>query len=192
MEVEIYFGQELKENSLASCCTRTVNKERCTQRRNEVRGAAHNITSGAANQVAYRGIPATVKREEPHVIKAMKEIHDITLLPPVPVLRLPRPPSPSGRGFDPSSPRALAMCPPVEHQRSRSTLRQLFLRSLLASAGLPVTFSLYQRVTVGAQRFNACDMEANNFQVSGLQTPLGVQKEAVIRGQDIISYSFHL
>ncbi|KAM4695752.1 gem-associated protein 7 [Rhinophrynus dorsalis] len=122
----------------------------------------------------------------------MRETSDPPLLPQVPILRLPRPPSPSGRGFDPSSPRALAHCPPAAHQKCRSSLRQLFLRSLLASAGLPVTFSLYQRVTVSAQRFNACDIEVGNFQVSDLQTPLGVQKEALIRGQDIISYSFQL
>ncbi|XP_063289383.1 gem-associated protein 7 [Pelobates fuscus] len=122
----------------------------------------------------------------------MKESNDPPLLPQVPIVRLPRAPSPNGRGFDPSSPRALALCPPVTHQKARSTLRQHFLRSLLASAGLPVTFTLYQRVTVSAGRFNACDMEANNFQVSDLQTPLGVEKEALIRGQDIISYSFHL
>ncbi|KAM9329568.1 gem-associated protein 7 [Gastrophryne carolinensis] len=114
------------------------------------------------------------------------------LLPQVPVIRLPRPPSPSGRGFDPCSPRALAHRAPDEHQKIRSTLRQLFLRSLLASSGLPVTFTMYQRVTVGAERFNACDMEARNFQVSNLQTPLGVQSEALIRGLDVISYSFVL
>ncbi|XP_053544784.1 gem-associated protein 7 [Bombina bombina] len=114
------------------------------------------------------------------------------LLPQVPILRLPRPPSPSGRGFDPTSPRALSFAPPVAHQKTRSSLRQLFLHSLLASAGLPVTFTLYQRVAVSAQCFNACDIEGHNFQVSDLQTPLGVQKEALIRGQDIISYSFRL
>ncbi|XP_077331276.1 gem-associated protein 7 [Lithobates pipiens] len=114
------------------------------------------------------------------------------LLPQVPVIRLPRPPSPSGRGFDPSSPRALAHSAPDSHQKTRSTLRERFLRSLLASSGLPVTFTMYQRVTVCAEKFNACDMEAYNFQVSNLQTPLGVQGEALIRGPDIISYSFYI
>ncbi|XP_075066192.1 gem-associated protein 7 [Mixophyes fleayi] len=114
------------------------------------------------------------------------------LLPQVPIIRLPRPPSPSGRGFDPSSPRALAHCSPDSHQKTRASLRLLFLRSFLASAGLPVSFTLYQRVAVCAERFNACDMEGHNFQVSNLQTPLGVQKEALIRGPDIISYCFHI
>ncbi|XP_068090676.1 gem-associated protein 7 [Hyperolius riggenbachi] len=122
----------------------------------------------------------------------MTEISDPPLLPQVPIIRLPRPPSPSGRGFDPSSPRALAHGAPDVYQKLRSSLRQLFLRSLLASAGLPVTFTMYQRVSVSAERFNACDMEAHNFQVSNLQTPLGVQDEALIRGPDIISYSFCL
>ncbi|XP_075464867.1 gem-associated protein 7 [Ascaphus truei] len=121
----------------------------------------------------------------------MKET-DPPLLPLVPVLRLPLPPSTSGRGFDPSSPRALALSPPAVQQRTRASLRQSFLRSVLSSAGHPVTFTLYQRVTVAAQRFNVCDIEGLNFQVSNLQTPLGVQKEALLRGPDIISYSFHL
>nr|ACO51774.1 Gem-associated protein 7 [Aquarana catesbeiana] len=115
------------------------------------------------------------------------------LLPQVPVIRLPRPPSPSGRGFDPTSPRALAYsAPDSSYQKTRSSLRERFLRSLLASSGLPVTFTMYQRVTVCAEKFNACDMEAYNFQVSNLQTPLGVQGEALIRGPDIISYSFYI
>ncbi|XP_075172935.1 gem-associated protein 7 isoform X2 [Anomaloglossus baeobatrachus] len=122
----------------------------------------------------------------------MGEKREPPLLPQVPILRLPRPPSPSGRGFDPASPRALAHHSSDAHQKIRSSLRLHFLRSLLASAGLPVTFTLYQRVAVSAERFNACDIEGHNFQVSNLQTPLGVQKEALIRGPDIISYSFHL
>ncbi|XP_072009386.1 gem-associated protein 7 isoform X1 [Engystomops pustulosus] len=124
--------------------------------------------------------------------RSMSEKREPPLLPQVPIIRLPRPPSPSGRGFDPSSPRALAHSNSDGHQKTRSNLRLCFLRSLLASSGLPVTFTLYQRVSVSAERFNACDIEGHNFQVSNLQTPLGVQKEALIRGPDIISYSFHL
>ncbi|XP_044127722.1 gem-associated protein 7 isoform X2 [Bufo gargarizans] len=124
---------------------------------------------------------------------SMSEKREPPLLPQVPIIRLPRPPSPSGRGFDPSSPRALAHHgSDAESQKVRSTLRLHFLRSLLASSGLPVAFTLYQRVTVSAGRFNTCDIEGHNFQVSNLQTPLGVQSEALIRGPDIISYSFHL
>ncbi|XP_075682529.1 gem-associated protein 7 isoform X1 [Rhinoderma darwinii] len=122
----------------------------------------------------------------------MGEKREPLLLPQVPIIRLPRPPSPSGCGFDPSSQRALAHRIPDAHQKIRSNLRLHFLRSLIASSGCPVTFTLYQRVTVSAERFNVCDIEGHNFQVSNLQTPLGVQKEALIRGPDIISYSFHL
>ncbi|XP_040273121.1 gem-associated protein 7 isoform X1 [Bufo bufo] len=121
-----------------------------------------------------------------------KRVSEHPLLPQVPIIRLPRAPSPSGRGFDPSSPRALAHHGSDGYQKVRSTLRLHFLRSLLASSGLPVAFTLYQRVTVSAGRFNTCDIEGHNFQVSNLQTPLGVQSEALIRGPDIISYSFHL
>lgn len=125
---------------------------------------------------------------------------------PVSVLRLPRGPEPNSRGFDPSSPRYIALCPTTipassgkeadsinleEEQRSRSELRERFLRSLIAMTGKEVQFSLYEKVQVQAT-FAASDIDILNFQVSNLQTPLGVQKEALLRCQDMISYSFHL
>ncbi|NXE57780.1 GEMI7 protein, partial [Casuarius casuarius] len=50
---------------------------------------------------------------------------------------------------------------------------------------------LFERVSVAA-RFGASDLDGLNFQVSELQTPLGVQKEALLRCADIIAYTFHL
>ncbi|XP_072551371.1 gem-associated protein 7 [Salminus brasiliensis] len=125
---------------------------------------------------------------------------------PVSVLRLPRGPEPNSRGFDPNSPRYIALCPttipassgneagPVtleEEQRLRSELRERFLRSLLAMTSKQVHFSLYEKVQVQA-KFGASDIDILNFQVSDLQTPLGVQKEALLRCQDMISFTFHL
>ncbi|XP_026865893.2 gem-associated protein 7 [Electrophorus electricus] len=125
---------------------------------------------------------------------------------PVSVLRLPRGPDGTSRGFDPNSPRYVALCPTTisastgsetdagnteEEQRLRSELRERFLRNLIAMTGKQVQFKLYEKVQVQA-KFGASDIDILNFQVSDLQTPLGVQKEALLRCQDMISFSFDL
>ncbi|KAJ7990418.1 hypothetical protein DPEC_G00300100 [Dallia pectoralis] len=125
---------------------------------------------------------------------------------PVSVLRLPRGPDPNSRGFDPNSPRFLALCPtsissstgsgsdPVqmgEEQCARSALREGFLRALVAMTNKPVQFDMYERVKVHAT-FGSSDIDVLNFQVSDLHTPIGVQKEALLRCQDVILYSFDL
>lgn len=52
-------------------------------------------------------------------------------------------------------------------------------------------FHMYEKVKVEAT-FGASDIDVLNFQVSDLQTPIGVQKEALLRCQDVISFSFEL
>ncbi|KAL6083695.1 hypothetical protein STEG23_027686 [Scotinomys teguina] len=121
---------------------------------------------------------------------------------PVPVLRLPRGPDAFSRGFAPDGRRTLLRpkVPEVEEgqsqdplelqeQRARATLRERYLRSLLAMVGHPVSFMLHEGVHVTAQ-FGATDLDVANFYVSQLQTPIGVQAEALLRCSDIISYSF--
>lgn len=124
---------------------------------------------------------------------------------PVSVLRLPRGPDPNSRGFDPNSPRFIALCPTTlssatssssgsvdeEEQRLRSDLRERFLRTLLSMTDKQVEFNMHEKVRVRA-RFGASDIDVLNFQVSDLETPLGVQKEALLRSQDVISCSFEL
>ncbi|XP_067275885.1 gem-associated protein 7 isoform X2 [Pseudorasbora parva] len=124
---------------------------------------------------------------------------------PVSVLRLPRGPDPNSRGFDPNSPRFIALCPTTissssssssgrvneEEQRLRSDLRERFLRTLLLMTDKRVEFDMHERVRVRA-RFGASDIDVLNFQVCDLETPLGVQKEALLRCQDVISCSFEL
>ncbi|XP_055735506.1 gem-associated protein 7-like [Salvelinus fontinalis] len=126
--------------------------------------------------------------------------------PHVSVLRLPRGPAPNGRGFDPNSPRFIALCPTTisastetgtdsvqirEEQRARSALRESFLRTLIAMTNKQVQFHMYERVEVEA-KFGASDIDVLNFQILELHTPIGVQKEALLRCQDVISYSFDL
>ncbi|KAG7238763.1 hypothetical protein INR49_031279 [Caranx melampygus] len=113
---------------------------------------------------------------------------------PVTVLRLPRGPDPNSRGFDPKSPRFIALCrtsvptsaaseaDPEQLQReqhARSVLRESFLRCLLLMTNKKVQFNMYEKVKVEAT-FGASDIDVLNFQVSDLHTPIGVQKEALI------------
>ncbi|XP_066840621.1 gem-associated protein 7 [Anser cygnoides] len=121
---------------------------------------------------------------------------------PVSVLRLPRGPEGSSRGFSPASPRFRALLlgggttdgqkpsssPP---QAARAALRRRYLRSLAAMRGLPVSFALHERVRVGAV-VAAADAAPLAFQVDALRTPLGLQAAALLRCADIIAYAFEL
>ncbi|XP_038623254.1 gem-associated protein 7 isoform X2 [Tachyglossus aculeatus] len=122
------------------------------------------------------------------------------MLRPVPVLRLPRGPDGTSRGFDPFSPRSLGAAAAAgspewrqrrQQQEVRAELRERYLRSVLCMSGRPVRFALHERVLVSA-RFAASDLDVANFHVSELQTPLGTQREALLRCSDIIAYSFQL
>lgn len=123
---------------------------------------------------------------------------------PVSVLRLPKGPDPNSRGFDPRSPRFIALCRTSiptsaaseadaeqlqREQHARSVLRESFLRCLLAMTNKKVQFRMHEKVKVEAT-FGASDIDVLNFQVSDLHTPIGVQKEALIRCQDVISFTF--
>lgn len=119
------------------------------------------------------------------------------LATPVPVLRLPRGPDGFSRGFAPGArraplkPGAPAAQEPEEprEQQARAALRERYLRSLLAMVGRQVSFTLHEGVRVAA-RFGAADLDVANLYVSQLQTPIGVQAEALLRCSDVISYTF--
>ncbi|XP_012616832.1 gem-associated protein 7 [Microcebus murinus] len=121
----------------------------------------------------------------------------------VPVLRLPRGPDGLSRGFAPDGRRGplkpdisgtqdcpiAQESPESQEQQARATLRERYLRSLLAMVGRQVSFTLHEGVHVAAH-FGATDLDVANFYVSQLQTPIGVQAEALLRCSDIISYTF--
>lgn len=130
----------------------------------------------------------------------------VSMATPVPVLRLPKGPDPNSRGFDPNSPRFIALCRTSisssaasdtdseqlqKEQDARSVLREGFLRCLLSMTNKKVQFQMYENVKVEAT-FGASDIDVLNFQVSDLHTPIGVQKEALIRCQDVISFTFEV
>ncbi|KAK1154543.1 gem-associated protein 7-like [Acipenser oxyrinchus oxyrinchus] len=76
-------------------------------------------------------------------------------------------------------------------QRARSVLRERYLRSVIAMVKRDVNFSMYEKLKVDAV-FAGSDIDILNCQVTDLKTPHGVQKEALIRCPDVISYSFEL
>ncbi|NXT86926.1 GEMI7 protein, partial [Anhinga rufa] len=111
---------------------------------------------------------------------------------PVGVLRLPRGPEGSSRGFSPTSPRFQALLGgDAATQGARATLRQRYLRALAAARGHPTRFCMRAGVSVDAV-FGAADVEAVAFQVDALRTPLGVQAAALLRYTDVLAYSFLL
>ncbi|XP_021239249.1 tubulin-folding cofactor B [Numida meleagris] len=86
-------------------------------------------------------------------------------------------------------------------QATRAELRRRFLLSLAAARGQPVTFVLCQRVRVSAVLGAACVPDGTEvagddgsaavaFQVDALQTPLGVQAAALLRGRDVVAFGF--
>uniref|UniRef100_A0A2K6C8L5 Gem-associated protein 7 n=1 Tax=Macaca nemestrina TaxID=9545 RepID=A0A2K6C8L5_MACNE len=97
----------------------------------------------------------------------------------VPVLQLPQGPDGLSRGFAPEARVSRSSRIPGIPGAAR------YLRSLLAMVNRKVSFTLHEGVHV-ATHFGATDLDVANFYVSQLQTPIGMQAEAL----DIISYTF--
>ncbi|XP_016107166.1 gem-associated protein 7-like [Sinocyclocheilus grahami] len=106
---------------------------------------------------------------------------------PVSVLRLPRGPGPNSRGFDPSSPRFTALrsssSSSSDDDDDEEQQRQRFLWTLSLMKDKLVQFDMHERVRM---------LDVQRFQVSDLETPLGVQREALLRSQDVLACSFEL
>ncbi|NXK98328.1 GEMI7 protein, partial [Formicarius rufipectus] len=76
-------------------------------------------------------------------------------------------------------------------QLVRAALRERFLRALGVARGRPSCFSLRSGVRVDGV-FGAADVEFQTFQVDSLRTPLGVEAAALLRGSDVLAFSFLL
>ena len=88
-------------------------------------------------------------------------------------------------------------------QATRAALRRRFLLSLAAARGQRVTFILCQHGRVGAvlgavRVPDGTEVGGNDggaaaaFQVDALQTPLGVQRAALLRGRDVVAFGFQV
>ncbi len=74
----------------------------------------------------------------------------------------------------------------TKQQEDRTFLRERFIKTLLAMSGCKVTFDLQERTSVRAS-FGTSDVDILRFQVSDLETPIGVQEQALLRCSDILS-----
>ena len=75
-----------------------------------------------------------------------------------------------------------------DEQSARAFLRDRFLRVVFAWYGKPASFSMHERTHVEAL-FRGTDIDMEKFQVSELQTPMGVVPEALIRSSDVLSFT---
>lgn len=76
-------------------------------------------------------------------------------------------------------------------QKQRTFLRERFLRLLATIRDQRAQFSLVNGNTVYA-RFCVSDLDILQFQVSELESPLGVLPMAVLRSPDIMSFTVSL
>ncbi|NXH37381.1 GEMI7 protein, partial [Myiagra hebetior] len=76
-------------------------------------------------------------------------------------------------------------------QRCRAALRARFLRLLALARGRPARFRLWAGLGLRAA-LGAGHPEAAAFQVDSLRTPLGTEGAALLRGTDVLAFSFLL
>ncbi len=75
-----------------------------------------------------------------------------------------------------------------EKQEKRTFLRERFLRMLTAIWDSEAEFTLHNNRTTRA-KFGSADVDILHFQVTDLETPLGIQPAALLRTGDIISFT---
>lgn len=73
-------------------------------------------------------------------------------------------------------------------QSARAFLRERFLRIVFATYNKAACFSMHEKTQVEAI-FRATDIDMENFQVSALQTPMGVLPEALLRSSDVLFFT---
>lgn len=76
-------------------------------------------------------------------------------------------------------------------QDARAQLRNGFLRSIFATCNKPACFLMHEKTQVEAILV-ATDINIESFQVSELQTPMGVVSEALLRSSDVLSFTVDL
>ncbi|XP_006868057.1 PREDICTED: gem-associated protein 7-like [Chrysochloris asiatica] len=113
-----------------------------------------------------------------------------SLSTPVSVLRLPRGPHGRRALLKPDTQESREVQESRESQELRTEPASRSSSSLLAvGGGHQVSFTLHESVHVTVH-FGATDLGVTNFYVSQLQTPIGVQAQALLQRNDIIAYTF--
>ena len=73
-------------------------------------------------------------------------------------------------------------------QSARAFLRERFLRTVFAAYNKAACFSMHEKTQVEAI-FRATDIDMENFQISALQTPMGILSEALLRSSDVLFFT---
>ena len=71
-----------------------------------------------------------------------------------------------------------------KEQESRTFLRERFLRSIMSITGYQAEIHLVNKRKVKCQ-FICSDIQGSRFHVSNLETPIGIQQQALLRHEDI-------
>jgi len=77
-----------------------------------------------------------------------------------------------------------------EQQTQNTFLRERFLRMLTSISDHSVDFTLTNGSRMAA-RFVGSDVDVLHFQVSALETPIGVQPHAILRATDCTCFNVH-
>ena len=75
-----------------------------------------------------------------------------------------------------------------DEHNARAFLRERFLHTVFATYNKVACFSMHEKTQVEAI-FRATDIDMENFQVSALQTPMGVLPEALLRSSDVLFFT---
>lgn len=75
-----------------------------------------------------------------------------------------------------------------DEHNARAFLRERFLRTVFATYNKVACFSMHEKTHLEAI-FRATDIDMENFQVSALQTPMGVLPEALLRSSDVLFFT---
>lgn len=75
-----------------------------------------------------------------------------------------------------------------DEQNARAFLRERFLRTVFATYNKAACFSMHEKTQVEGI-FRATDIDMEHFQISALQTPMGVLPEALLRSSDVLFFT---
>lgn len=78
-----------------------------------------------------------------------------------------------------------------QEQVARSFLRRRFLHFLIAVSKHKMDFVMHEHTNVSGE-FGMMDINVQQVQVSNLKTPIGVQKEAILRTSDIVAFTLQV
>ena len=75
----------------------------------------------------------------------------------------------------------------IKQQEQRAFLRERYLRLLTAISDHHLDITIYG-IRQTKARFGSMDVDGAHLQLSDLETPIGIQSEALLRTSDVVSF----